>query len=122
MIACLGGTVVVARRLKPIVRVNEYEVGVGKATFHPREPFVGCLPPLGERPIGWDDLASEDCSWEDIRRLQCPHVPLTRRDDTDENVEQVWIEVSPLLRTVGIPQCRPSRCGPHPGIADRAQG
>ena len=113
---------VVARRLKPIVRVNEYEVGVGKATFHPREPFVGCLPPLGERPIGWDDLASEDCSWEDIRRLQCPHVPLTRRDDTDENVEQVWIEVSPLLRTVGIPQCRPSRCGPHPGIADRAQG
>ena len=56
---------------------------------------------------GWDDLASEDCHWEDVSRLQCPHVALTRCDDTKEDVEQVWIEVSPLLRMVKIPDVPP---------------
>ena len=97
----------IARRLKPIVGVNEYEVGPRETVFHPDEPFIACLLPLSERPIGWDDLASEDCSWEDVRRLQCAHIPLARGDDTDEDVDQVWIEVSPLLRTVEIPDVPP---------------
>ena len=41
----------VARRLKPVVGVNECDVGPCEPVFHPDEPFVEDVLPLSERPI-----------------------------------------------------------------------
>ena len=62
----------VAVRFKPIVRINEYEVGPFEGALDARKPLFSGLPD------DWHYVAGEDGAVKDIGSFQCSNIPLPR--------------------------------------------
>lgn len=93
---------IVPRRLKAIVWIDKYEISTGKPVLHPGEPFAAYLWALSNRPVGGDTLIGEDSARKDVSSFECPHIPLTRRHDLVQSIEQVRVESPPLCWPVQI--------------------
>ena len=101
-LSCLAGAMAEPVRLKPIVWINEHEIGVSELLDGPGEPFLACGPTLGDGTAGRDHFRCEDSARQDAGIFECPNVPSVGGHDLSEDIEQVWVEVSPLLWTLKI--------------------
>lgn len=97
----------IARRFKPIIRIEEHHIGFVEGGLDPREPYPALARTVRDRSSDRHHLAGEDSSWEDVSRFQCPNIPLARCYDLTESVKEARVEMPPMLRLPKIADVSP---------------